>query len=311
MSIDIALPTYNCAPWLNGLFESILEQNVTDWRILARDDASKDNTAAVLDDWQQRLGDRMVILSDSGQSNLGMVRNYNAVLSETSAPWVMLADPDDVWLPDKIQATLRAMLAAEGSASERTPVVVCSDAMVVDKDLKIVAPSYWQWSRHDPDLLDVFHRLIIESPALTSTMMLNRALLDLALPMTGASCPDWWLALVAGAFGRIVRLPQSTILYRRHPANDSLDPLASTLPHATRRVFQARARLDRLINQLAPQAAVFLSRFRDRILPKDAAALGAAERLPSLGPLERRVAVLRHDLLFASPLKNAGLMLLL
>jgi hypothetical protein len=33
--------------------------------------------------------------------------------------------------------------------------------------------------------------------------------------------------------------------------------------------------------------------------------------LPLLGPLKRRVVVLRQDLLFASPLKNAGLMLLL
>jgi hypothetical protein len=38
---------------------------------------------------------------------------------------------------------------------------------------------------------------------------------------------------------------------------------------------------------------------------------GVATRLPSLGPLRRWVAALRHELLFASPLKNAGLMLLL
>jgi glycosyltransferase involved in cell wall biosynthesis len=310
MSIDIALPTYNCAAWLDALFESIVGQDFADWRIIARDDASKDNTAGVLIEWQRRLGKRLVILADSGKSNLGPVGNYDAVLSQTTAPWVMLADPDDIWLPDKVQSTVRAMHAAEQAAPE-TPIVVCSDATVVDDDLKIIAPSYWRWSRHNPDVFDVFHRLIVECPVLSSTMMVNRSLLDLALPMTGASCQDWWLALVAGAFGRIVRLPQSTILYRRHPANDSLDPLTSTLPTAPRRIFQARGRVKRLIRQFAPQADAFLSRFRDRVLPNDAAALGAAAMLPSLGPLRRRVAVLRHDLLFASPLKNAGLMLLL
>jgi hypothetical protein len=39
----------------------------------------------------------------------------------------------------------------------------------------------------------------------------------------------------------------------------------------------------------------------EEILPTAAAALGAAEMLLSLGPLKRRVVVLRHDLLFASP----------
>jgi hypothetical protein len=30
---------------------------------------------------------------------------------------------------------------------------------------------------------------------------------------------DWWLALVASAFGRIGWLPQATVLYRQHSAN--------------------------------------------------------------------------------------------
>src|SRR5204863_9090117 len=107
----------------------------------------------------------------------------------------------------------------------------------------------------------------VECPVLSSTMMVNRSVLDLALPMTGVSCQDWWLAMIAGAFGRVVRLPQSTILYRRHPANDSLDPLTSTLPNAARRIFQARRRVDRLIREFAPQAGAFLDRCRDRILP--------------------------------------------
>lgn len=311
MNIDIAIPTYNCAAWLDDLFESIVSQVYVDWRIITRDDVSKDNTVAVVNDWQRRLGERLVILRDSGESNLGMVGNFNAVLAQTTAPWVMLADPDDVWLPRKVPLSVSAMRAAEQSAPKSTPIVLCSDATVVTADLRILAPSYWRWSGHNPDLLDVFHRLIVESPALTSTMMVNRSLLEIALPMTGAACPDWWLALVACAFGRIIRLPQSTILYRRHSNNDSLEPITSTLPTAARRVIQARSRVDQLIRQYAQQACAFLNRFDNRILQTDAAALRAAAMLPSLGPLDRRVVVLRHELLFASRLKNAGLMLLL
>jgi glycosyltransferase involved in cell wall biosynthesis len=310
-AIDIVVPSYNCSDWLDALFESVAGQDFTDWHIIARDDASMDCTGAVLARWKNRLGAQLTILEDSGKSNLGMIGNYDAVLARTTSPWVMLADPDDVWLPGKISITLKAMRRAEQSGAGGVPIVVCSDATVIDENLNTVASSYKDWSRHNVNLLHVFHRMIVESSVLTSTMMVNRALLDAALPLAGASCPDWWLALVACAFGQIVHLPQSTILYRRHSANDSLEPLTSSLPSAARRFTQAKSRVDRLVRQYASQAGEFRRRFESRLSRADVAALRAAEELPLLGHIDRRRTVIRHDLWFASPLKNVGLMLFL
>ena len=75
--IDIALPAHNCAAWLDDLMESILQQDVDYWHIVARDDASTDGTAARLAAWQSRLGERMTILPTG--PNLGMIGNYDAV----------------------------------------------------------------------------------------------------------------------------------------------------------------------------------------------------------------------------------------
>jgi glycosyltransferase involved in cell wall biosynthesis len=310
MEVEIVVPTYNCAGWIDGFFQSIVDQDFCDWRILSRDDASTDSTVTLLAKWERSLRGRLSLSRDN-QANLGMIENYNAVLECTSAPWVMLADPDDIWLPGKISSTIHAMREAERSHGSKVPIVVCSDATVVDDCLQTISPSYWRWSRHNAKLAEVFHRMIIENPVLTSTMMVNRALLDVALPMAGAACPDWWLAMVACAFGRIVRLPQSTVLYRRHPANDSLDPMTSTLGAALAGLPNGRKRVDRLIQQCAQQAGAFLTRFGSRLPFADAAALESAKNLPGLSSLARRHAILRHHLWFASPLKNAGLMLLL
>ena len=307
-STDIAVPTYNSAAWLDTFFDSVLNQDFEDWRIIARDDASRDNTGELLTRWKARLGERLVILDGSGRSNLGMVGNYNAVLSRTTAPWVMLADPDDVWLPGKVSKSLQAMQAAERACSGDVAVVVCSDATVVDDNLRTIAPSYWRWSMQEPALLSTFHRTIVESAALTSTMMVNRALLNLALPMTGASCPDWWLALYASAFGKVIYSTECTVLYRRHSANDSLTPATSSITGAI--TANPRRRVERLIRQYAPQAGVFLQRFGDKLSPSDTAALRAAQSLPSLDFIARRCAIIRHNLWFASPVKNLGLMLL-
>ena len=42
--------------------ESILQQGADNWRIIARDDASTDDTAKRLAVWRQRLGELTVIL---------------------------------------------------------------------------------------------------------------------------------------------------------------------------------------------------------------------------------------------------------
>ena len=312
--IDIAVPAYNCAPWIDAFFESVLAQDHSAWRIIARDDASSDGTAARLVWWQSRLGERMMILPDSGTRNLGMVGNYNAVIAAATESWVMLADPDDVWKPGKLSLTVRAMSDAEASAGTHTPVLVCTDAQVVNQALGPVASSYWQWVHCGPHQTDRLPRLAVDSPVLAP--MVNRALLQLALPLIGAAaCADWWLGMVACTFGRVVSIPAATFLYRRHPANDSLDPLGSTMGNAIRRTLadlgEPRRRVNRLVRQFAPQAGAFAARFRERLPLRDLAALEAAARLPSLGALARRWAVVRHDLWLSSPLKNAGLMLLL
>lgn len=314
--VDIAVPAYNCEPFLDGFMASLVAQDFHDWRVVARDDGSSDRTTRRLANWQELLGHRMTILPDSGARNLGLIASYTAVLEATSAPWVMSADPDDIWLPGKISRSLQAIRQSEAAFGSGVPVAICTDAAVVDTDRRPIAPSFWRWSRMNPALMRAVNRVAMESAALGSTMMMNRALLEQALPIeSGAAYQDWWLALVAVAFGRLVPLPETTILYRRHAVNATADPYGSSLIGAVRRTAHApgapRRRLEALLAQAARQAGSFLARYRERLERPDIAALEALSALPSLGLLARRRAVMRHRLWFASPLKNAGLLALL
>jgi glycosyltransferase involved in cell wall biosynthesis len=309
--IDIAIPAYNCAAWLDALIESILQQNFDNWRILARDDASTDGTAARLAYWKKRLGERMMILPPG--PNLGAAGNCDAILSATTAQWVMFADSDDVWLPGKMSITLDAMRRTEAAHGSATPTLVFTDAKVVDEDLQPVADSYWRWSRANLTAANVFRRLVVDSPALSSTIIVNRALVNLALPMKGAAYQDWWSMLVAAAFGKVVMLDERTILYRRHSSNATSAPYSATLKGAVRRLFAApgstHQKVDYLLHQFASQAGAFAQRFQHQLSAADLAALEAASRLPRAGGLEGRWSVVRHGLWFGSPVKNAGLML--
>ena len=86
-------------------------------------------------------------------------------------------------------------------------------------DGRRLGSTYVQQQRLDP------RRTAPEPLALTNvvtgcTAMVNRALLDQALPIPPeALMHDWWLALVASGFGAIGWLPQLRVLYRQHGGN--------------------------------------------------------------------------------------------
>jgi glycosyltransferase involved in cell wall biosynthesis len=311
---DVLLPCYNAAAWIDKVVENLLTLQGPTWRLIARDDGSTDNTLDLLKKWRDALGPRVLLLDDTSPRNLGWEGNYNALLAASTAPWVLMADPDDVWLPNRVEVTLSALRTAELSVGVGTPVAVCTDAIVVDGTLSMMAPSYWQWSRTRPLAQPRISRQAMDSVALGSTMALNRALIEKALPLkAGAAGPDWWLALVAVAFGRFVAVPEATIQYRRHGGNSTQDPFSVTLAGALSRYANApaslRNRLNFLIDQAARQAQEFLDRFGDELHREDVDRLRGLADLSKMGPMKRRATIITRGLWFNSPMKNVGLLL--
>jgi glycosyltransferase involved in cell wall biosynthesis len=315
-TVDIILPCFNAALWIDGFVAGLLELEGISWRLIARDDASSDATLDILREWRERLGSRLRLLDDEAPRNLGIIGNYDAVLAASTAPWVLTADPDDIWLPERVPVTLTALRAVEAEFGAETPVAVCTDARVVNEDLTPVAPSYWRWSRTRPPARPTLARTAMDSVALGSTMTFNRALIAAARPLPPkAAYQDWWLAMVAVTFGHFVAVPEATILYRRHGENATKDPYTASLMGALQRTvaspFNARRRLHYLIGQAAYQAEEFATRYADRLPASEADAVRALARLREMRPLARRYAILRHGLWFNSLLKNAGLLALL
>jgi glycosyltransferase involved in cell wall biosynthesis len=311
--IQILLGTYNYGRYLDQFMESLVAQDFAGWVLLVRDDASSDETPALLEKWRQRLGTQMAILPDSSQSNLGVAGNYSRLLAASTAPYVMFADPDDVWHRDKIRTTLAAMRRAEAARGVGVPCLVHTDLAIVDENLHPVAPSLWRRQGLVPHRGHSLSHMMVENTVWACTAMLNRPLVLLAGPVPVESHhQDWWVALVAAAFGEIVSVPGQTIEWRRHGKNDSeITRLGSVFVRTLMAPTAMRRRLVDLLDRGRPRVRVFFDRYRERLAPDQIAAIEAFLRLPSLGPLARRNAVLRHRLLFTSRLRSAGMLLLL
>lgn len=216
-SIEVVLPTYNGVLYLEVQLASIHAQILRPARVLLRDDGSSDGTPALIARLQARYGAWLQVLPADG--NLGCTANVNRLLQATTAPYVALADQDDLWLPQKLEQALARMQQLEARHGANTPLLVHSDLELVDGQAQPLGCRYLQRQRLDPERTDPVD-LALTNVVTGCTALLNRALLEQALPIPAeALMHDWWLALVASAFGQIALVDQPGVLYRQHGAN--------------------------------------------------------------------------------------------
>lgn len=293
--------------------ESLLRQDYREWSLLVRDDGSTDATMALLENWRERLGGRIEVMADTVRGNLGVVGNFSRLLNRSTAHYIMFADQDDVWHSDKIRLSIDAMRRREELVGSGCPILVHTDLALVDEHERKFAASYWRYQGLVPERGHTLGHIIVENIAWACTCILNRPLAELvgSIP-EGSRFHDWWIAMVAAAFGEIVSLPVQTIDWRRHGANDSeITTLSEGVARTLTGLPAMRRRLVRLFEESRPRVRLFLDRYRCRLSTDQIATIEVFLNLSQLGFLARRRAVLQNGLLFTSWSRTLGLLLLL
>ena len=313
VTVDVIATLFNGAAYLGEFLASLEAQTHRSWRLWVRDDGSTDETLAIVRG--AAAADPRITLLQSGGPRLGPAAGFGWLLERVppAAGYVMCADQDDVWLPEKIGRTLSVMREAE--AAGHGPVLVHTDLVVVDERLRVVDASFWRFSSVDPEPVSL-RRLVVQNVATGATIMLNRPLRELIGVMPSeAVYQDWWYACVAAAFGRIVALREATILYRQHGANAVgakrvAPPRLAELPGLAREALARTAQLRADIARSARQAGAFLDRYGDRLADSDRRFLAAYAQLPGLGMFRRKLEVARLRVLPSHGLwRNLGVLL--
>ena len=219
--VDVLLATFNGAKYLVAQLESILSQTHQNFRILVSDDGSLDATMEILHQYRARLGERLILVPNPSAGK-GVVRNFEnlmvASLNDGLAQWAVFSDQDDVWLPEKIATTLEEMRRIEGEDGRGIPCLVHSDLVVVDEGLSVLSRSFARYQKMPSENCSPLSLLSVNQVT-GCTMMVNRALLCMALPLPPETIMhDWWCALVSGS-GRRSFIDAPLILYRQHGAN--------------------------------------------------------------------------------------------
>ncbi len=114
--VSVVMPAFDAAAFVATAIASLRAQTLTDWEAIVVDDASRDDTAAVVaaiarDDPRIRLLRQ--------EANRGPAAARNAGLAAARGTWIALLDADDTYAPDRL-----AKLVAYG---EREALDVVAD----------------------------------------------------------------------------------------------------------------------------------------------------------------------------------------
>ena len=100
---SVALCTYNGAQYLPDQLESIVAQTRLPDELVVGDDHSTDDTVNILEDFA--AGAPFPVRLHVNETNLGVVKNFEATILRCQGNLTALCDQDDVWLRNKVGET--------------------------------------------------------------------------------------------------------------------------------------------------------------------------------------------------------------
>ncbi|MCL2627449.1 MAG: glycosyltransferase family 2 protein [Oscillospiraceae bacterium] len=290
--ISVLLAAYNGELYIKEQINSLLSQTVSDFKLYVRDDISTDNTYTIIKEYSQKHPD-MIVAEQSKKNTGGAEYNFINMMIEHKDDYVMLCDQDDVWLPDKIEKSLKKIKEMEEEYGADTPLLVHTDLKVVSNDLNVISSSYQKMASKDFNKNSLNYALALSNVG-GSTVIYNRTLANLIQAVPDfIVMHDWWLALIAAAFGKIGVVNEATVLYRQHEGNDKgakrvLSPVY---------IFYVLTHLKKMaamIDDSYKQAGAFLRLYEDK-LPKDKyEMIQAYASIPRLSRIKRLKTVMKY-----------------
>lgn len=212
------MATYIGERYLSEQIDSILAQTCQDWHLYIHDDGSTDHTVDIIKDYISQHPHQITLLDYPSQG--GACLNFMSMLERIDAPYYMFCDQDDVWLPKKIETVYQRIKEIENKQPE-APVIVNTDLIVVDENLKVISPSFWAYSGIKTSFLKKYVDYAANNAVTGCTMLFNKAAKQvIKRPYQEAPMHDSWITLsVAAVNGIVDYIQQPFVLYRQHGKN--------------------------------------------------------------------------------------------
>ncbi len=107
MKLSVVVPVYNMAAGgkLNYCMDSLVGQTITDYEIIAVNDASTDNSLDILRDYEKRYPDKVKVITYEKNKRQGGAKNVG--MTQATGEWIGFIDSDDWVTPDYYEKLIR------------------------------------------------------------------------------------------------------------------------------------------------------------------------------------------------------------
>ena len=204
--ISVVMPVYNGAEFLKLAITSILEQSLSDFELIVVNDASRDDSAKVINSFH----DRRIRLVTHTQ-NLGITKSLNHGIQLARGKFIARMDQDDISLPQRFESQVKflnshpqvgfvgtafAEIDQFGQIKRAIPVLLADDELKIGLEYKSTFA-------HGSVM---FTRALVTQHALTYSDKYK-------------SCEDWYLWRRIAQHTRLANLPAVLYLWRNIGTN--------------------------------------------------------------------------------------------
>ena len=207
----VLISTYNGEKYIEEQLDSLLMQTYKEIDILIRDDGSTDRTINLIEGYIDKNKEKITLIKGK---NIGVVNSFFNLIDYAKNEYFYFAfcDQDDYWEKNKIEEAVKKL----NESDNKLPLMYCSNKKIVDSNLKLIRPF------EKKIIIPNFGNAMVENVATGCTILINSKLLDILKKERNTSkviMHDWWIYLIATAFGRVIFDNNSYILYRQHENN--------------------------------------------------------------------------------------------
>ncbi len=205
MLISIIMPVFNGLPFLKEAIDSVIAQTYKKFELIVVNDGSTDKTQIVLDEFQKKLGKKMIVIK---QKNQGQVIAKNRGIKRAKGKFIAFLDSDDIWEKDKLEYQVKRF-------EKNKNLGLCyTEAVLIDERSRVIG--YRSANRNYTGRC--FEKLIEKNQITASSVMIKRECLNCIgiFDETLRTCENWDMWLRISLFFEIQYIPRPLTYYRIH-----------------------------------------------------------------------------------------------
>jgi glycosyltransferase involved in cell wall biosynthesis len=212
--VDVLVPCYNYARFLESCVRSVLDQSVRDLRVLIIDDASSDDSISV----SRKLAEmdpRVTFISHS--ENWGHINTYNQGIEWASADYFLLLSADDLLAPGALMRAIEVMEANSDIVLTHGKSIDWRDDTPIPT---IIAAQNYGWTRQDLIReMCLAGSNLINTPTAIGRTRIQKLVGGYRPDLPHSGDMEMWLRFAA--HGGVARIDAVQAIYRRHSSNMS------------------------------------------------------------------------------------------